>query len=148
MATTPCVPQTVVVDTCVILDMFLKDRPRHFAAKSLWACLTHDKTRIVIPFTGLFEGIASLTRETAHHGSLKAGNVSPEFSLIPIDDAFYMKYRKETYPPLRTGDLLFFLIAERDNCPLITEDDELYIASKAAHVRVFRIAEYVAEYGV
>jgi predicted nucleic acid-binding protein len=141
----------VVIDTCVILDMFLADRPRHLAAKRLLDCLTRDRTRVVIPFTGLFEGIASLTREEAHRGHLSFDSsqnaMSLEFSPIPIDEAFFQKYHRQGLPPLRTGDLLLFVIAERDRYPLITEDNELYDASKAAHIRVLRIAEYIAQCG-
>jgi predicted nucleic acid-binding protein len=145
------VPPVVVIDTCVILDMFLKDSPRHLAAKSLLDCLTRDRTRVVIPFTGLFEGIANLTRQQAHHGRVLTDpsqkGASLEFSTIPIDEAFFTRYHSESLPPLRTGDLLLFLIAEKDGHPLITEDNELYSISKGAHIRVFRTTEYTAHYG-
>jgi predicted nucleic acid-binding protein len=150
MAATPRVSPIVVIDTCVILDMFLTNRSRHVTAKRLLDCLVRDKTRVVLPFTGLFEGIASFTREQAHHGRVSVDpsqNASLEFSLIPIDNAFFNRYHRKDLPPLRTGDLLLFVIAERDGHPLITEDDELYTMSKAAHIAVFRTAEYTAQYG-
>jgi len=133
--------------------MFLVDRPRHVVAKRLLDHLACDRTRVVIPFTGLFEGIASFTRMQAHRGRLSVdpsqNGASLEFSPIPIDNAFFNRYHRKGLPPLplplRTGDLLLFVIAERDGHSLITEDNELYDASKDAGIRVFRIAEYLAE---
>lgn len=64
---------------------------------------------------------------------------------VPIDGHFLYRYRSANIPDVRSGDLPFLVRAMVDNVALVTEDDEHFGRPRWAGVRVFRIAEYLAQ---
>ena len=138
-----------VIDTCVIVDMALKNRPRHDIAIKLLKYICSKNMFITIPFTTFWEFSAAIEKERKIHGNLEfdLGNLHLNLGKpIPIDGDFFVKYHKQSLPYLKAGDLILLAISKKDNLPLITEDNQLYDRAKETNVNVFRIAEYLEKY--
>jgi len=66
-----------------------------------------------------------------------------EINQVPIDDKFIRNYFDLTVPYIKSGDLLFILVAKKHQYPLITEDKKQYKAAKKAGVATYNIKEYL-----
>ena len=103
---------TVILDTCVITDMFVETRPRHAQAKLLKEALLSTKTIVRIPMYGMFEITSAMRSElSGNSGRLAKMDEKPSFDnvlqldIVPIDFAFFQKYYDASLPHLRAGDL-------------------------------------------
>jgi predicted nucleic acid-binding protein len=141
----------VIVDTCVLIDMLLKGRPRHLQAERLREVLQSRGVKVRVPLYGLFELAAAMKQEFASPtgGTLQINRaiskLQPlEFEFAPIDQAFFQKYYSSDLPTMKAGDLVFLAMAKTEGTPLITEDDSLYSEAKAAGVVAYRIEECIA----
>jgi predicted nucleic acid-binding protein len=141
-----------IIDTSVLIDVFLASADRHIQAKLLGELIIGRGERIPMPLHGLFE-IASALKRQGMEGALQFNANIPETrpfptQPVPIDEAFFEKYHDPSLPYTKAGDLIFLSIAKKDKRDLITEDKKLYRNAKAAGVSVFTIAEYLANNGV
>jgi len=141
----------VVLDSCVVVDMFMVTRQRHPQAKQLQHELAKTGITVRIPSFSLFEISHAIRQEKRlSNGKLIDGAEGEEQSglsvnLVPIDEAFVHKHLDVTLPEMRAGDLTFAALAKGDGLPLVTEDAPLSKAAKAAGIRVFTINEYLTE---
>jgi predicted nucleic acid-binding protein len=146
----------VVVDTSVIVDIFLADRPRHPEARRLGDYLCRSGTVLRVPMHAVLELKWAVSAEIGDRIAKKQpiafnrdiGEQNPlRLDPVPIDQAFITTYFDPAIPQIRAGDYPFVAIAKRERLPLITEDDGQYDAAKRAGVIVLKIAEYLAAVG-
>jgi predicted nucleic acid-binding protein len=141
----------IVLDTCVVVDMFMSTRPRHVQATQLRLALAKAGITARMPSFTLFELSRAIRQEKRlSNGKLIDGPESGEenglsVDLVPIDEAFVHKYLDVNLPEMRAGDLTFAALAKGDRLPLVTEDAPLRKAAKAAGIGVFTIEEYLSE---
>jgi predicted nucleic acid-binding protein len=141
----------VILDSCVVVDMFMVTRQRHEQAKQLRLEIIKANVTVRMPSFFLFEVSHALRQEKSlSNGKLidrGVGGVENglSFETVPIDDAFIRKYFDVSLPEMRAGDLIFAALAKGDGLPLITEDKKLRKLAQAAGIRVFTINEYLAE---
>ena len=144
----------VVVDTSVLVDIFLKSRPRHADGKQLGRLLMDKNFTVRVPMHAMFELASAMKNEkvTSHQDSSMPYNeeytsdngfrVEP----IAIDEPFFEKYLDVNLPYLKGGDFIFLCMAKKDNALLITEDNKLYARAKEAGVEVYRIQEFLGAF--
>ena len=143
----------IIVDTNVIVDMFLEDRSRHSAAMELKKYLDSNDVRIRIPMHAYFEIGAAIQNE-ALISSPSLLRPSSDITIdaplrvdpIPIDMEFMKKYFHIKLPYIKAGDLIFLAMAKGEDAMLITEDDEQYEKAKAAGIKTYRISEFLREF--
>ncbi len=142
----------VIVDTCVLVDIALSTRARHAQAAEFATCLLRKGIVIRVPMHAAFEFMCAVRQEVRQlggsHSSWAAGsdeNQKINIWPVPIDGHFLDRYRSANIPDVRSGDLPFLVMAMVDNVALVTEDDELFRKATQVGVRVFRIAEYLAQ---
>ena len=103
----------VVLDSCVVVDMFMVTRPRHEQAKRLRFELARAGITARMPSFALFEISHAIRQESRlSNGMLLDGAESGKenglsIDLVPIDEAFIHKYLGIPLPELRAGDLTF-----------------------------------------
>ena len=150
MATDPI----LVLDTSVIVDMFLEARPRHALAVRLAHDILKHGVKIRLPMHALLEIRSAISSEQL--ARLETGTIlfargvfeeaNPlVLDIIPIDEQFITKYNDPAIPSLRAGDFPFVAIAKVEGIPLVTEDNAQQQACKAAGAQVYSIAEYLAK---
>jgi predicted nucleic acid-binding protein len=140
----------VIIDTCVLMDMFIVSRSRHRQAEELRALLKQLDVTPRIPMHGIFELRSAMQQElraTAGGRAPLNRNITEADALpmqqVPIDEVFIKKYLAVNLPDLRAGDLIFVALAKGDGLDLVTEDVQMYQRSTAAGVPTFKIAEYM-----
>ena len=136
-----------ILDTCIVVDMFVETRSRHAQAKLLKEDLLRAKTLIRMPMFGMFE-IASAARSELQQNAGRLAPAGPasyntvlQFDIVPVDQVFFQKYYSGDLPHLRAGDLVFAAMARVDRVPLITEDVALLKATREMGAAAFTIAE-------
>jgi len=139
----------MVIDASVLVDMWVTNRTRHSHAVKLAHYIKVSKKTVTIPMHALLEVKCAIDneRQTPEHGKLCEDlfteNEPLQVKYIPIDNAFIHKYLDPSVPYIRAGDLPYILIAKKHNCPLITEDNQLYKVAKKAGVVAYKINEYL-----
>ena len=138
---------SLVMDTGVIVDIFLETRPRHAEAKRLGSFLIERNISAKLPMHGFFELTCALKNEGMTSPIRVQRSITEEAPLqiqpISIDQAFFNKYFDPTIPYLKAGDLIFVTLAKGDNSILITEDNNQYKVAKLAGVEVYRVKEFL-----
>ena len=143
-----------VVDSCVWVDMIIKDRPRHAAAMDLGRKLAQDRVTVLVPMHAFFEIMTAASSESNKLGRpLGVGRFDEGFPLpqryIPIDNAFLGEY---VFNPVLTpdflnvgaGDLIFLAIARKHQCPLVTEDAKFRARAAKIGIKAMDIAGYLS----
>lgn len=131
----------IIIDTCVIIDMVDKNRPRHSEASELTKYLTENQLRIRFPCYGFFEIGSALRRsytDVSHWF-----DETLYYDAVAIDPDFIVKYYSRDLPYMKAGDSIFLAMAKVDGADLITEDNDLYKKAKVFGVNVYRISEYL-----
>ena len=139
----------IIVDTSVIVDMFLTTSSRHPDAKKILKYLNETQKPVRIPMFALFEIHSALQniKINLKSGKLKFyGEISLDLEPIPIDQDFIKKYLIKDLPYLKAADLIFVAMAKVDGCILITEDKEQYNKSKSFGVKSYRIEEFLNDF--
>lgn len=140
----------VVLDTCVIVDMFMHSRPRHAKAVRLKETITASNITVLIPAFAIFEISHAVRQEkqlnggqvvqgVAWEGVSNGLNVDP----VPIDESFVHRYLDVSLPEMRAGDLVFAALAKGEGLPLITEDKRFLTAAETAGIKAFSIDAYL-----
>ena len=143
---------TVLIDTCVLVDLMVADRPRHTGAIEFYKCVTSLKRRVIIPAHAMFEMRSALTQERMLRNNVQyyTGFTWKRplcFQIMPIDLKFLELYQSIPVPDLRGGDMVFYVIAKRNGVEFVTEDNEVLLKGKAEGVPVFSLSEFVDKYG-
>ena len=137
----------LVIDTCVLVDMFVATRKRHAEAEKLGRFLVDNKISVRVPAFSLYELASALKNEGINYPYKFQKGITEDNPLlidfIPVDEAFITKYLDESLPYSKAGDLLILSLSKKEDAYLITEDDRLYERAKAAGVQVFRIEEFL-----
>ena len=136
----------VIVDTCVLLDICLKQRPRHTEAGKLIPLL--KKRAVYLPMHGMFELSSAIQSEGRRRGNLDFNLTLTEedpltLKTITIDQKFLATYLTDDAPRLAGGDMIFVAVAKVDNLELITEDNKMYKEAQRLGVKVYRTKEYL-----
>jgi predicted nucleic acid-binding protein len=140
-----------LLDTCVMVDIFVRSRARHAKATLLRELIRSRAQKVRFPMHGLFE-LQSAIQQERRKGGFQMTTAVPEsdplaVDAVPIDDAFVARYIDTGLPETRAGDLVFLSMAKKDALDLVTEDMGLYRNAKLAGVAVFTIDEYLAARG-
>lgn len=137
----------IVLDTSVLVDIWLTNRARHSDALRLVRLLSNRGIRVATPAHALFE-LAAAVRQEHRHGATDqnlhhtAANPLAIDSVV-IDDAFFERAYAPDLPYLKGSDMIFMALARVDRLPLITEDEKLLMRSREAGVAAYRISEYL-----
>lgn len=137
-----------IIDTSVLVDMFVTTRPRHERALALVRQLQRLPVPVQIPMTAMFE-LAAAMKEEGLAGRLKVSgtNFTPEAPLtlttIDIDQAFFTRYYDAALPPIKAGDLIFLALAKGTGAALITEDQQLLRIARECGIIAYTIKEYL-----
>lgn len=137
----------IIVDTCVLIDMFVKSRSRHSQAQQLVTYL-HDSGRTVMaPMHAMFEFKHAWDDEKA---SLSSEFPSPNTKDCPLqlytvwlDATFFNNCYRPDLPRLKAGDMIFVALAKSDGKPLITEDSEMHKKANEFGVDAYTIQEFL-----
>jgi predicted nucleic acid-binding protein len=137
-----------VVDTCVFIEMFDPDSPRHEIAKRLGDFLIDNKLKAYMPWTAMFEINRVIMNIRKNKPAHKLSKYFTEERMIvvermPIDADFFSRYFIVNLPYTKAADMLFLSIAYVDKRPLVTEDTKLIKAARKAKVSVFTTSEYL-----
>jgi len=140
----------VVIDTSVLIDIFVKSRERHEVAKELSKSLKHHGFVVLVPFHAIFELIAAIKNEKQggrikFNGQITA-NMPFKLSALPIDHVFFKKYFNLNLPYLKANDLIYLSLAKGENIPLITEDKRMATAGRGAGVMTYNIKEFLVKH--
>lgn len=142
----------VVIDTCVLLDMEFNHRPKHERGKQLAGKLAAEKALALVPAHWFFEFLSAVLCEKKRLGTaLEQGDLKHEFgfpmTLIPLDQSFLEGYllpeMKSRVIDLKSGDMIFSLIALKHQAPLITEDLKLLNEARRNGILSYTIEEYL-----
>jgi predicted nucleic acid-binding protein len=142
----------VILDTSVMMDILLKDREAHDEAARLAKHLIERNVPIAMPMHAFFELTSAIMCEKRTHGgslvnsAAEVLNENRQLKMVPvpIDLAFVNKYATGEAPDLRSGDMIFVVLAKVDGLDLITEDDKMLKEAKRLGVSAYRIAEYLS----
>lgn len=145
-----CVP-TLVVDTCVIVDMFLSSRPRHEIASRLLIEIRNSNSVVRIPAFAMFEISHAIKQEKRLNNGqiistdhINAGEENGlRLDLVPVDEKFAQKFLDLELPEIRAGDLVFAALAKGEGLPVVTEDQRFKQDAKSAGIQVFAIRQYL-----
>lgn len=137
-----------IIDSSVLVDMFLETSARHAVAASLADALIARDVELAVPGFALFEVRSALSQAKIEHRLKMANGITKsrplKIRIVPIDEAFVERYLDPSLPHLKGCDLVFLAMAKRDGAPLVTEDAKMYEAAKATGVAVYITAEYLA----
>ena len=140
----------VVVDTSVLVDMFLTNRPRHKTAEPLIDLIRSGSLEILAPFHSLFELTAAIKNEKQSAPITVNSAVTRDATLairyVPIDAAFFDRYFTLDVPYLKAGDLLFLLLAKGEQVPLVTEDRTLRERAQEAGAEAFAVEAFLTKF--
>lgn len=144
----------VILDTCVLVDIFLESRDRHEIGKKLGVLLQKKCCKIKVPMHVMFE--LSCTLKNIKQNDFKNSSMpySQEYTEqsgfkifpVPIDEAFFESYLNVELPYIKAGDFIFLCMAKKDNSILITEDKKLLKKAKDVNVEVYNINEFINKY--
>jgi predicted nucleic acid-binding protein len=147
----PATVQSAVIDTCVIVDMFLNDRPRHAKALVLRREMRRLGIRARVPAFALFE-VAHAIRQQRR---LSTGQLVEEgeengvaLDPVAVDEQFFERYFDLSIPEMRAGDLVFASLAKKEGLPLVTEDRPFFEQAKLGGITVFDIDGYIAHLAI
>ena len=136
-----------VVDTSVLVDIFLVSRPRHLIAIRLVPLVNSDLLEVWVPFSSAFELSAAIKNEKLSKpiDIDKSIQWTKPFKLlqIPIDENFFNKYFDISLPYIKAGDLLFLALAKGENIPLVTEDERLRMRALEAGVAAHTTEDFL-----
>ena len=140
-----------VIDTCVILDMFLIHRPEHARAARLVEELNERNIEVLLPMHAFFELTSAIMCEKRlAQGRGLVGNaaISKEQPLkltqVPIDLKFVDRYATGQMPDLASGDMIFVLLAYHDGLDLVTEDAKMLREAQRFGVAAFNVSDYLS----
>jgi len=137
----------IIVDTSVLVDIFLETAARHPEAKKLGSFLVAKKVDIKLPMHGMFELACSLKNKKATGSYKLQSGITKDSPLritrIPIDEKFFEEYFDINLPYLKAGDFIFIAMAKKDAAILITEDNKMFDRAKEAGIEVYKIKEFI-----
>ncbi|MFA4930396.1 MAG: PIN domain-containing protein [Patescibacteria group bacterium] len=141
----------IVVDTCVLLDIFFKNRSRHSKAKKIGEYAIENNITITVTLFSIFE-FSSGSKQERHNGSTEYKGINEKNALklnaLDINQEFFRKYFNAKLPYIKAGDCLLLSIAYKDKIPLITEDNHLYKKAKELNLEVYNIGEYIKKVNI
>lgn len=141
----------LVLDTCVIVDMFITTRPRHSIASRLHREMVDSGSVAKVPAFAMFEISHAFKQEKRlNDAKLMAKNHSNAgeesgltLELVPIDQDFIQQYFSLELPELRAGDMVFAALAKGQSLPLVTEDQPLIKKVSECGIQAFTTSEYL-----
>lgn len=142
---------TIVLDTCVLVDMFMVSRPRHKVASRLHQEMNSSRSVAKVPAFAIFEVVHAIKQAfRVNNGKMLPKNHQNfgeenglNIELVPVDEKFTQKFLDLDLPEIRAGDLVFAALAKGESLPLVTEDQPFYRKAKEAGILVFTISEYL-----
>lgn len=138
----------IIIDSCVFIDTFDPKSPNHTPAVELLKELRARELSITMPAHGWFEVQCTLQRLTEQQefvGPIFDGKMNYPIELIYIDEGFIKKYSMVNIPYIRAGDHIFIVVAKVNECPLVTNDEEMIAKSNECGVQVFTPTEFKDE---
>ena len=146
---------TLVIDTCVLVDMLISTRPRHERARRLRKEIVERGAVILVPSFAMFELSHALRQDLKLNSGKFAISygLGPENGLdlefVPTDVEFVRSSLALELPELRAGDLVFAALAKGRNLTLVTEDKALSLGSREVGINCLSIKEcLVSVFGV
>lgn len=141
----------IILDTCVIVDIFEKTRERHEKAKKVSHWIIQNNCSVLFPITSRFELERTLVNLKKQNGILFMQNeITRDRPLVirelAIDVGFFQKYFDPTLPYIKAGDYILMAMAKKEAIPLITEDKELHKKSKEAGVEAYTEEEFLQNF--
>jgi predicted nucleic acid-binding protein len=139
----------IVLDTCVLVDMFMSTRPRHATASRLHTEMVQNGLVARIPAFALFEVWHAIHQEKRLNGGklLSKGNIGLAngltFDLVPVDESFTKNFLDLDLPEIRAGDLVFAALAKGEGLPLVTEDESFRKKAQDTGIQVYTTGEYL-----
>ena len=139
----------LVVDASVLVDIWVKSRPRHQIANQLASHIKRNNINVIIPMHAILELKCAIDNERQLPGK---GDLSNDIfnkneplkvTTISIDQPFINNYFDLSIPYIKAGDLPYILIAKKKKCSLLTEDNKQYKIALSAGVNAFKIEEYL-----
>lgn len=151
-------PTDVVLDTCVIVDLLIQERPRHETAKLLAAMLGASGCTVFIPAHAWFEIVSALLAEHHRKGAPQTfvgrrSNLLPFNNVIvAIDEAFVTTLLIEplldgVLIDVAGGDMIFAALALKHGMTLISEDEKLLKRAKKVGVSAVDVETYMRQRG-
>ena len=137
----------LVIDTCVLVDMFISTRPRHVRARRLREEIVQKVTPVLIPAFAMFELSHALRQDLRQNEGKFAvcyglGHENGlTLELVPTDTDFIKRSLALELPELRAGDLIFAALAKGRGLTLVTEDMALLVGSRASGITALSIQE-------
>lgn len=138
--------KTIIIDTCVLLDIFIIKRPRHEKAVALYDLILKNNIELQAPYTAVLE-LSSGIKSEKKTQSVKFTNKIPwtkpmKVRFVPIDENFFNKYFNINIPYIPAYDSLLLLMAKKDAFPLLTEDKK-HVRKRAESIglEVYNIEE-------
>ena len=136
-----------VVDACVLTDIFIETRERHFLANQLNKVLTKKKIKPLVPIHAAFEVKCAIENERIQRPKVNYKDKDPfnknRIEHIWLDRKFFEEYWNLSVPYIKAGDRYYILIAKKRNIPLVTEDKKQKKVAKQAGVEAFTIQEFL-----
>lgn len=139
----------IVIDTCVLVDIFISTRPRHAVAVELQKLIRQKSIAVRLPAFALFELHHAIRQERRQNGGILVQEENSGWQstlpveLVSIDEAFIEQHLTLDLPEVRAGDLVFLALAKGESLSLVTEDVTFKIQAVKAGVSVFTIQEYL-----
>ena len=139
----------ILIDASVLVDIFVKSRPRHQIACRLANYIKKNRINVLIPMHAILELKCAIDNERQSPGK---GDLNKDIfheneplgiSTISIDQPFINSYFDLSVPYIKAGDLPYVLIAKKKKCYLLTEDKKQYKVALSAGVKAFNIEEYL-----
>jgi predicted nucleic acid-binding protein len=140
--------KSLILDSCVLLDILDESRARHGSAAKLRDHILTESITLREPTHCMFEVCARLKNPDYRRGMKLSRQLTISaplsIQLVSIDEKFFQDYYSDSLPYLKGGDLIFLALALKDREILITEDGELKKKSCAVGIRAYSIDEYLA----
>ncbi|MBN2395211.1 MAG: type II toxin-antitoxin system VapC family toxin [Candidatus Atribacteria bacterium] len=139
----------IVIDASVLVDIWVKSRPRHQIACKLAKYIKEQHIDVFIPMHALLELKCAIDNERQSPGkgdlSKKIFNKNEplEINTISIDQSFIKNYLDLSVPYIKAGDLPYILIAKKKKSYLLTEDKEQYKVASSVGITAFKIKEFL-----
>lgn len=136
----------VVVDACVLTDIFIKTRKRHCLAEQFKNMMTEKNIRPLIPIHAAFEVKSAIENECLQHPNEVYNYIDPlKMDHVWLDRKFLEEYWDLSVPYIKAGDRYYILIAKKRNIPLVTEDSTQKKVAVKSGVKAFTIKEFLEE---
>ncbi len=134
----------IILDTSVLVDVFLKNSERHEKAQEFTSFLLENKIVPKAPMHSLFELSAVMkNKKIVDKNFSMESNFPFPIIFVPIDNNFIEKYFDSSLPYLKGCDSIFMSMAKKDSAILITEDLKMIEKSRQAGIEAYCIDDFL-----